>query len=116
MPSFKKADVGKPLQAPVDDVWYRHGAKDFVFGGTIKLGGAAVNVELVVPIEFLRRLGANLNDPRIEGDGHALWHVRNPEREVPCWSCGPEGKRLAEGRSNAIEAELAPPKLPEGPR
>jgi hypothetical protein len=119
MPSFKKADA-RDNEAKLRHVHYMFGARGFVFHGTFTLGGETVSFDMPVPTEFLRRLGANLNDPRIEntptrdGNGHALWHVEHPDSEIPCWSCSDEGKRLAESRYNAIDVEPSPPKLPSG--
>lgn len=50
--------------------------------------------------------------------GHADWHWKNADREFPCSTCdgpmGDEARRLEASQREAIDAEVAPPKLGAG--
>jgi hypothetical protein len=58
------------------------------FEGTVKLGGGMAQIGVEVPPETILALAEALKHNAHVG--HAVWHVNNPGREMPCSSCSKE--------------------------
>lgn len=88
-------------------------------------GRKAIEERVLLRPEGIVELARYLGAPGVErgknghdgGFGHAFWHWNRPEATYPCAQCpsplGDVARRLEAAQRDAIDADIAPAKLPE---